>query len=181
MVELARDVVRNFNELYHKEVLVLPEVIQPSLGARLPGIDGQKMSKSQGNAIYLSDENDEIAKKIMKMKSDPNRKSLSDPGDPKEAACFSYLEIFHSDQKRVEELKEHYRRGGLPDKVLKEETAQVLISFITPIRERRKEFSDHPDIVYEVIRKGTQAAQIKAAKTLAQVKEAMGIKYRFMI
>ncbi len=180
MIELARDVVRNFNEQFNKEVLVLPEVYQPKIGARLPGVDGNKMSKSQGNAIYLSDENDEIIKKIKKMKSDPNRKSLEDPGDPSEAVAFSYLEAFHPDPRRVEELKEHYQRGGMPDKVLKEETAQVLIAFIEPIRERRKEFSSQPDLVYEIIRKGTMAAEAKAAKTLAAVKEAMGINYPFI-
>ncbi len=180
MIELARDVVNNFNEQFKKKVLVLPEAIQPKIGARLPGVDGQKMSKSQGNAIYLGDEDDEIVKKIKKMKSDPNRKSLEDPGDPNEAVAFNYLEAFHPDQNRVEELKEHYRRGGMPDKLLKDETAQMLISFISPIRKRRKEFSAHPDVVYDVIRKGTQAAEARAAQTLAQVKIAMGIDYPFM-
>lgn len=180
MLELTRDVVRKFNELYKKDVLVTPEGIYPELGKNLPGIDNQKMSKSLNNAIYLSDENDAILKKVKKMKSDPNRMSLEDGGDPDKAVAFTYLDLFHPDQAKVEELKDHYRKGGLPDKVVKEETADLLISLIEPIRERRKQFHQNPDGVYEIIAKGTEKAREKASKTLTSVRDAMGINYNFM-
>ncbi len=180
MLELTRDVVRRFNEQFNKEVLVMPEGIYPSLDRTLPGTDGQKMSKSLGNAIYLSDENDAIAKKVKKMKSDPDRKSLEDGGDPEKAVAFTYLEIFHPDQDKVSELKDQYRKGGMPDKVIKDLTTDMLIALIEPIRERRRHFEKNPDAVYEVINQGTFAAREKAAKTLCDVKDAMGINYPFL-
>lgn len=180
MMELTRDVVRRFNELYKKEVLVVPEGVYPGLGKTLPGHDGQKMSKSLNNAIYLSDDDDTIVKKVKKMKSDPNRKSLEDGGDPDQAIAFTYLDIFHPDKAKVEELKDHYRRGGLPDKVVKEETADILVNLIKPIRERRKKYSQNPDAVYDIINKGTEKARAKAAGTLSAVRDAMGINYEFM-
>ena len=180
MMELTRDVVKKFNDQFKKDVLVSPEGVYPGLGKTLPGCDGQKMSKSLGNAIYLSDENDEIVKKLKKMKSDPDRKSLEDGGDPEKVVAFSYLDIFHPDQDMVSELKEHYKRGGLPDKDVKEKTTEMLISIIEPIRERRKEFESNQDVVFDIINKGTEAAREKAAKTLDDVKSAMGINYSFM-
>lgn len=180
MLELARDVVRHFNAQVGKETLVTPEAIFPHTGKTLPGIDGQKMSKSLGNAIYLADEDDVIAKKVKKMRSDPSRKSLEDGGDPDEAIAFTYLELFHPDQTRVEELKDRYRRGGLPDKTVKDETLEVLINFITPIRQKRKQIAQDKSLIYDTLRQGTAQAQAKAECTLRRVKEAMGLDYSFL-
>lgn len=179
MIELAHTVVRKFNELYQSEVLVLPEAVLPESEKTVAGIDGQKMSKSLNNGIYLSDEPEEIEKKIKKIKSDPSRTSINDPGDPEKAIAFSYLDLFDPEPAVVADLKERYRQGGLPDKVVKERLLEVLLDFLKPIRERRKVFHGDKAEVFRVIREGTEAAKAKASATLQQVKEAMGIAYRF--
>lgn len=177
MIELTRDVVKKFNDLYKSDALVMPEAIFPKGEKTLPGLDGQKMSKSLGNAIYLSDENDEIVKKVKKMKSDPNRTSIEQGGDPEKAIAFTYLDYFDPDQAAVSDLKDHYRRGGLPDKVVKERVTEVLTSVITPIRERRKVFHNDPAGVFSILKAGTEAAKAKTARTLSLVKASMGIEY----
>lgn len=177
MMELTRDVVKKFNDLYKTDALVLPEAIYPKNEKTLPGIDGQKMSKSLNNAIYLSDENDEIVKKVKKMKSDPNRTSIEQGGDPNEAIAFTYLDLFDPDQEKVYQLKEHYRKGGLPDKIVKERVTEVLIALIEPIRTRRKTFHSDPAQIFSILKQGTDAARAKASHTLHQVKSAMGIAY----
>lgn len=181
MLELTRDLVRRFNEIYHTEALIAPEAIYPKEDKTLPGIDAQKMSKSLGNAIYLSDTSDEIRKKISKMKSDPSRTSISDPGDPEKAIAFTYLDIFDPEKEKVNELKEQYKRGGLGDKVIKERLIEVLTTFIEPIRKRREMFAEDKSYLYEVLKTGTNKAREKAASTLSEVRTAMGIQYPFLM
>lgn len=180
MLELARDVVSKFNATYNKDVFVMPEPVYAKIEKNLPGLDGNKMSKSLGNAIYLKDTRDEIVKKVKKMKSDQNRKSISDPGDPDEAVAFSYLDQFDEDQAEVESLKNQYRQGGIGDKVIKERTLEVLDAFLAPIRERRLELFQDKAYLEKVLREGTEVAIKRAAQTLKRQKEAMGLFYDFL-
>jgi tryptophanyl-tRNA synthetase len=178
MLELTRDIVKKFNTLYKKEVLHTPEAIYPSnLKGTLQGIDGQKMSKSLGNAISLSDEKDVIVSKVKKIKSDPNRKSVTDPGDPEKAMAFAYLDIFDEDKNLVESYKSRYRSGSISDKEVKDRLIDVLDTFLSPIRERRKMFHNDPSGVMRILKDGTMKAREKAAQTLSEVKHAMGIDY----
>lgn len=180
MVELARDVVRKFQTTYKSDALIVPEGVYPKQEKTLPGIDGRKMSKSLGNAIYLSDTADEIQKKVRKMKSDPSRLKIEDPGDPEKAVVFSYLDFFDPDQKELASLKDQYREGGLADKVLKERLVDVLDTFLTPIRKKRAEIAQDPEEVYKVLRKGTGEARKTVCHTMAQVRRDMGINYDFL-
>jgi tryptophanyl-tRNA synthetase len=177
MLELTREIVGKFNRLYKKDVLTLPEPLYPSLKGALPGIDGAKMSKSLGNAILLSDELDSIVSKVKKVKSDPGRKSATDPGNPEEALAFAYLEIFDPEVSFVEELKERYRRGSVSDKEVKDRLIEVLDTFIKPIRERRKIYHSDKEAVWKILKEGTDRAKEKAAGTLSEVRLAMGIQY----
>ena len=177
MLELTRDIVRKFNTIYKKEVLISPEAIYPNLKGALPGIDGHKMSKSLGNAISLGDEPDVILKKIKKLQSDSNRKSATDSGDPEKAIAFSYLDVFDPETPFVEELKERYRRGAVTDKEVKDRLIDVLDTFLTPIREKRKMYHSDRQGVLDILKEGTQIAKQKASKTLLEVRSAMGINY----
>ena len=176
MLELTRDIVRKFNALYKKDLLVVPEALYPKLKGTLPGVDGQKMSKSLGNAIYLSDERETIIAKVKKMKSDPGRLSATDPGDPEKAIAFSYLDVFAPD----ESLKEQYRRGAISDKAVKEQVIEVLDAFVAPIRERRKQIHEDRAFIQGVLAEGTQKAQEKTRATLHEMREAMGIDYEWI-
>lgn len=180
MIELTRDVVKKFSKVYKTDVLKTPKPIYPTLTTNLPGIDGVKMSKSLGNAIYLSDEPEAVIKKIKKMKSDPNRKGIEEPGDPAKAIAFTYLDEFDPDKALVEDLKEHYRAGGLADKVVKERLVEVLLDFLAPIREKRKTLEGDIESVYAILSEGTLKARGVAAETLDLVKGAMGIRYDFL-
>ena len=179
MLELTRDLVAKFNMQYGQEVLISPSPIFPSSGVNLPGIDGNKMSKSLGNAIYLKDSREEIARKVKKMKSDPSRTSIDTPGDPTKALAFSYLDIFDQDKEGVAGLKQDYCKGGLGDGVVKERAIEVLDAFISPIREKRIEFIQNRELLENFLREGTKTAKEKAAATLNRCKDAMGINYNF--
>ena len=175
MLEQAREVVRNFNRLYKKEVLVEPKALIPKI-SRLPGTDGQtKMSKSLGNAIYLSDEPDAIAKKIKKMQSAP--KSLDEPGVVEGHTVFTYLDAFGEDSQKIEELKAHYRKGGLGDKVVKDYLVEVLEHFLKPIRQKRAEVAKDPGAVMEMLKRGSEKAREIAAQTVKEVREVMHLNY----
>lgn len=180
MLELTRDLARRFNMQYQKEVLVVPEALYPKMESAFPGIDGQKMSKSLGNAISLSDPKEEILQKVKKMKSDPSRLSIQDPGDPDKAIAFRYLELFDPEPERVEELKASYRKGGMADKVVKERLTEVLLQFLEPIQERRRGIEKDPDLVWDILSEGTKRAIQVANKTLEEAKEAMGIDYEML-
>lgn len=177
MIEQTNEIVRAFNRIYNTDVLVPAKAVIPKV-ARLPGTDGQaKMGKSLGNAIYLSDSQDELARKVKSMYTDPHHIKVSDPGNVEGNPVFIYLEIFDPHKQEVEALKEHYKRGGLGDMVVKKRLLEVLESFLAPIRERRKEFEKNPDHVMTLLKSGTQATREVAAQTLKEVKHAMKLDY----
>ena len=178
MLEQAREVVRSFNNTYG-EVLVEPEGMYPEgIEGRMPGIDGKaKMSKSLGNAIYLSDDEETVKKKVMSMYTDPNHIRVEDPGNVENNTVFTYLDAFYKDKEHLEELKAHYRRGGLGDVKLKRLLIKVLEEELAPIRARRKELEENKEYLYEVLRKGSENARKVAAQTLSEVREAMGIEH----
>ncbi len=177
MVEQTNEIVRHFNRLYKKEVFPEVESLIPKM-ARLVGTDGKtKMSKSHGNAIYLCDDADTVTKKVMGMYTDPNHLKVSDPGAVEDNPVFIYLDAFDPDTAKVQELKDHYARGGLGDVVIKKYLAQVLNTFLEPIRTRRSEFAKDPHMVMDIILKGTEIVQGVAERTMCDVKEAMGIIY----
>ena len=188
MIEQTVEIVRRFNSVYG-EVLVEPEVLLPQNTAclRLPGTDGKaKMSKSLGNCIYLSDSAEEVRKKVMGMFTDPNHLKVSDPGRVEGNCVFTYLNAFSKPEHfakylpeyaSLDELKEHYRCGGLGDVKCKKLLIAVLEEELAPIRARRREFEQNIEGVYEMLHKGSQVAQAKAARTLMEVKDAMRINY----
>lgn len=188
MLEQCREIVHKFNSIYG-ETLVEPNIMLPQNSAclRLPGLDGKaKMSKSLGNCIYLSDEPEEIKKKVMSMYTDPNHLRVEDPGDTENNPVFIYLDAFCNDEdfaeflpeyKNLDELKAHYQRGGLGDVKVKKFLNNVIQKELTPIRERRKMWEQKTPEVYEILRKGSLEAKEVAAKTLENVKRAMKINY----
>ena len=188
MLEQAREIVHKFNSIYG-ETLVMPEIMLPDNAAclRLPGIDGNaKMSKSLGNCIYLSDTPEDVAKKVRSMFTDPDHLKVSDPGKVEGNTVFTYLDAFANDDhfarlwpdyKNLDELKDHYRRGGLGDVKVKKFLNAVLEETLQPIRERRAEYEKDIVGVYDILREGTKKAEEMAADTLAQVKHAMKIDY----
>jgi tryptophanyl-tRNA synthetase len=177
MIEQANEIVRHFNRLYKKDVLVEAEALMTKV-ARLPGTDGKaKMSKSLGNCIYLSDSADEVAKKVKGMYTDPGHLRVEDPGKIEGNPVFMYLEAFDPDQKAVEEMKAHYQRGGLGDSVVKKRLLDVLQAFLEPIRTRRAQLASDEKAIMKMLFAGTENAKITAMKTLCDVREAMAIDY----
>lgn len=178
MIEQTREIVRSFNGLYG-EVLVEPSAVLPPAGCgRLPGLDGRaKMSKSLGNAIYLDDDADVIKKKVMSMFTDPNHIRVEDPGQVENNPVFTYLDAFGKDKGFIEQLKEHYRRGGLGDVKIKKYLNEVLQAELEPVRKRRKELEKDKDYLYKILIQGSRAAQIVANQTLKEVRAAIGIEY----
>ena len=188
MLEQCKEIVHKFNTVYG-ETLTEPEIVLPSNKAclRLPGIDGKaKMSKSLGNCIYLSDEADEVKKKVMSMFTDPNRLRVQDPGNVDGNPVFIYLDAFCKpeyfpeflpDYQNLDELKDHYKRGGLGDVKVKKFLNNVLQAELGPIRERRKMWEQRIPDVYDILREGSKVAEAKAAETLRDVKASMKINY----
>ncbi|MCR5280753.1 MAG: tryptophan--tRNA ligase [Lactobacillus sp.] len=178
MLEQAREIVRTFNSIYG-EVLVEPEGVFPPKGqGRIPGLDGNaKMSKSLGNAIYLSDDEDTLKKKVMSMYTDPNHIHVEDPGQVEGNVVFTYLDIFDKDTAMVQELKDHYRHGGLGDVKIKCYLMEVLNAELAPIRQRRAEFAKDLPAVMDMLKAGSDRANQVAAQTLDEVKDAMGLNY----
>lgn len=188
MIEQCREIVHKFNSVYG-ETLVEPQIILPQNQAclRLPGIDGKaKMSKSLGNCIYLSDEPEDIRKKIMSMFTDPNHLRVEDPGQVEGNPVFIYLDAFCRpehfaeflpDYNNLDELKDHYRRGGLGDVKVKKFLNNVVQAELAPIRERRKEWEQRLPDVYDILAEGSKRAEATAAKTLADVRHSMKIDY----
>lgn len=189
MIEQTREIVRRFNMLYNTEALVEPEILLPDNKAcmRLPGLDGKaKMSKSLGNCIYLSDEPKVIKEKIMSMYTDPDHIKVSDPGKIEGNTVFTYLDAFCKpedfakylpDYKNLDELKEHYQRGGLGDVKVKKFLNAIMQEEFEPIRNRRKEYQKDIGCVYQMLKEGSEAARRTAAQTLHDVKDAMKINY----
>lgn len=188
MIEQTREIVHSFNSIYGN-TLTMPEAEVPKsdLEQRLPGTDGKaKMSKSLGNCIYLSDDEDTIKKKVMSMYTDPNHIRVEDPGNVEGNVVFTYLDVFAKDEdfnkylpeyKNLDELKEHYRRGGLGDVVIKKFLNNILQDLLRPIREKRESLSKNITYVYDVLKSGTKMAQEEAKKTIKSVKKAMKIDY----
>jgi len=178
MIEQTREIVRSFNSIYG-DVLVEPEAVLPSSNAgRLPGTDGKaKMSKSIGNCIYLSDDADTIKKKVMSMYTDPSHLRVEDPGQIEGNTVFTYLDVFASDKNTVEEMKEHYKRGGLGDMKVKKYLNEVMQAELEPIRNRRIELEKDMDAIYDMLKDGSDKARAVAANTLKEVREAIGIEY----
>ena len=188
MIEQTREIVHKFNAVYG-ETLVEPEILLPDNAAclRLPGTDGKaKMSKSLNNCIYLSDTADEVKKKVMGMYTDPDHLRVEDPGKVEGNTVFTYLDAFSRPEhfakylpeySSLEELKAHYRRGGLGDVKVKKLLIAVLNETLDPIRERRRYYEGRIGEVYEILRKGSEKARATAAATLAEVRAAMKIDY----
>ena len=188
MIEQCREIVHKFNSLYG-ETLVEPDIVLPQNGAclRLPGLDGKaKMSKSLGNCIYLSDEPEDIRKKIMSMFTDPNHLRVEDPGQTDGNPVFIYLDAFSREEhfkeflpeyQNLDELKDHYRRGGLGDVKVKKFLNNVIQSELAPIREKRKVWESKTPEVYEILKQGTLKAREVAANTMKDVRAAMKINY----
>lgn len=188
MIELTREIVTRFNHIYG-DTLVMPEIMLPTNQAcmRLPGTDGQaKMSKSLGNCIYLSDTPKEVAKKVKSMYTDPEHLNISDPGHLEGNCPFIYLDAFCTDDdfakylpeyKNLQELKDHYTRGGLGDGTVKKFLINVLEEILVPIRERRLQWEQNIPAVYDILKSGSERAREVAAKTLDEVRSAMKINY----
>lgn len=177
MIEQTNEIVRAFNRIYKTDILVECEALVPKF-ARLPGIDGQaKMSKSLGNAIYLSDSADAVVEKVKKMYTDPDHLKISDPGKIEGNMAFLYLDVFAPDQEKVAEMKEHYQRGGLGDMVVKRYLMDVLNDMLDPIRTRRAEFAKDPGAVMEILRHGTEVAREIGKETMHEVRKAMHLDY----
>lgn len=177
MIEQTNEIARSFNRIYGENVFKEVEAVLPPV-ARLPGIDGSnKMSKTLGNAIYLSEDPDSIRKKVMKMYGDPNHVNINDPGQVEGNPIFIYLDCFCEDQDRLIELKSHYARGGLGDGTLKKELADILIEFLRPIQEKRKELEKDRGGIMKLLQRGTMEAREKAAETLERAKKAMHLLY----
>ncbi|MBD5429881.1 tryptophan--tRNA ligase [Lactobacillus sp.] len=179
MLEQTREIVRTFNRVYNTDILAEPKGYFPPKGqGRLPGLDGNaKMSKSLGNAIYLSDDAATVKKKVMSMYTDPNHIHVEDPGQVEGNTVFTYLDVFDPDKEKVAELKEQYQKGGLGDVKIKKYLNQVLEAELAPIRERREKFAQDTDSVYEMLIEGSKKANEVANETLEQVRAAIGLNY----
>ncbi len=188
VIEQTREIVKSINSTYNTG-LVMPEAIVPKeeFCARLPGTDGKnKMSKSLNNSIYLSDSEEDIKKKVMSMYTDPDHISISDPGKIEGNVVFTYLDVFANDNdfkkhlpeyNNLDELKEHYQRGGLGDVVIKNFLNNVLQDFLRPIREKRLELEKNKEYLYKVLKEGTEVAIKEANNTLKELKDSMKINY----
>lgn len=178
MIEQTNEIVRRFNASVDQTVLVEARAVVPEHGSRLPGIDGKaKMSKSLGNTITLSATPDEIRQAVKMMYTDPNHLRVADPGQVEGNVVFTYLDVFHSDTAQVAEWKDHYRRGGLGDTVIKKQLEECLQALLEPTHTRREQYARDPAAVMEMLKTGTQRARAVAAATLAEVKAAMGLNY----
>ena len=188
MIEQTREIVNRFNHIYG-ETLVEPNILLPDNAAclRLPGTDGKaKMSKSLGNCIYLSDSEADVQKKVKSMFTDPTHLKVSDPGKLEGNAVFTYLDAFSRDEHfaeflpeyaNLQELKDHYTRGGLGDMKVKMFLNSILQEELNPIRARRKELEKDIEEIYRILKKGSDEARETAAQTLADVRSAMKINY----
>ena len=188
MLEVTRELVNRFNHTYGP-VLVEPYIMLPenATARRLPGTDGkEKMSKSLGNCIYLSDDADTVWQKVRSMYTDPEHINLNDPGHVEGNAVFTYLDAFSRPEhfaqywpeyQNLDELKDHYRRGGLGDMKCKKFLNQILNEFLEPMRQRRHEFEQDIPEIYNILRKGTERARETAAQTMDEVRKAMRINY----
>lgn len=187
ILEQDIEIVRTFNSIYGKTLKEPKQLTPENVCKRLPGIDGKnKMSKSLGNCIYLSDTPEEVTKKVMTMYTDPNHIRVEDPGDTKNNPVFMYLEAFSTDEhfakylpefKNLEDLKTHYEQGGVGDVKIKKFLANVLNDVLTPIRERRAIYENNIEAVYKMLEEGSKKARAKSEEVLARVRKAIGVEY----
>jgi len=178
MVELTREIVKRFNNVYG-EVLTVPEALVGEC-PRLVGLDGKtKMGKSLNNGIYLSDTKEEVEKKVMGMYTDPDRLKASDPGKVEGNPVFIYHDVFNKDKKEVEDLKKRYREGKVGDVEVKQKLIRVINEVLDPMRERREELEKNPDKVEEILKDGVEKGRMVTKETLKKVKKAMKIDYQF--
>lgn len=187
ILEQDIEIVRTFNSIYGKTLKEPKQLTPENVCKRLPGIDGKnKMSKSLGNCIYLSDTPEEVTKKVMTMYTDPNHIKVEDPGDTKNNPVFMYLEAFSTDEhfakylpefKNLKDLKTHYEQGGVGDVKIKKFLANVLNDVLTPIRERRAIYENNIEAVYKMLEEGSQKARAKSEEVLTRVRKAVGVEY----
>ncbi len=178
-IEHTREIARRFNRLF-APVFSEPKALLGSF-PRLPGIDGQKMSKSRNNAIFLKDTPEEVAKKIMRAYTDPTRIHATDPGHIEGNVVFAYLDAFLSDKEELADLKKRYRKGAIGDVAVKKRLIEILETFLTPIRERRKEFEIKPKLISEILVEGIARTKKEAVDTLMHVREAMHVDYKKLL
>lgn len=187
ILEQDIEIVRTFNSIYGKTLKEPKQLTPENVCKRLPGIDGKnKMSKSLGNCIYLSDTPEEVTKKVMTMYTDPNHIRVEDPGNTKNNPVFMYLEAFSTDEhfakylpefKNLEDLKTHYEKGGVGDVKIKKFLANVLNDVLTPIRERRAIYENNIEAVYKMLEEGSKKARAKSEEVLTRVRKAIGVEY----
>ncbi len=187
MIEQTNEIVNSFNRIYGETLVNCKAVLaEEKFAQRLPGLDGNaKMSKSLNNGIYLSDSSEEVYKKVMSMYTDPNHIKVEEPGNIDGNMVFTYLDVFSNDDQirkyseynSLEEMKKHYKKGGLGDVKIKKILYNVLEELLTPFREKRKYYEDNIQIVYDILKKGTEKANKKANETLKKVKKAITINY----
>ena len=187
ILEQDIEIVRTFNSIYGKTLKEPKQLTPENVCKRLPGIDGKnKMSKSLGNCIYLSDTPEEVTKKVMTMYTDPNHIRVEDPGNTKNNPVFMYLEAFSTDEhfdkylpefKNLEDLKTHYEQGGVGDVEIKKFLANVLNDVLTPIRERRAIYENNIEAVYKMLEEGSKKARAKSEEVLTRVRKAIGVEY----
>ena len=179
MIEQTNEIVKTFNNIYKQNVLKRSKALLPEKGmGRLPGIDGKaKMSKSLNNAIYLSDSPDIIKQKVMSMYTDPNHIRVTDPGRVEGNTVFTYLDAFCKDKKYLTEMKEHYKAGGLGDVKVKKYLNEIIQSELEPIRNKRNQYQNNLDYIYEILKDGSNKARLIASQTLHEVRDAIGINY----
>ena len=179
MIEQTNEIVKTFNNTYKQNVLKRVKALLPKKGmGRLPGIDGKaKMSKSLNNAIYLSDSPDIIKQKVMSMYTDPNHIRVTDPGRVEGNTVFTYLDAFCKDKKYLTEMKEHYKAGGLGDVKVKKYLNEIIQSELEPIRNKRNQYQNNLDYIYEILKDGSNKARLIASQTLHEVRDAIGINY----
>lgn len=179
MLEQTNEIVHKMNSLLPNPVLVPCQAMLSSV-SRLPGIDGNaKMSKSLGNTLTLSASEDDISKAVHAMYTDPNHLRVSDPGQVEGNVVFTYLDAFHPDQAQVAALKEHYQRGGLGDRQCKQELEACLQALLSPIRERRQQFSSDKAALMDILQAGTEKAREVTQQTLSEVKRGLGLPVMF--
>jgi len=177
IIEQTNEIIRSFNRIYGP-VFNEVEALIPEKCDRLMGTNGlEKMSKSLGNAIYLSDDADTVQKKVMGMYTDPNHLRASDPGKVEGNPVFVYLDVFGTDAQKIQEMKDHYTRGGLGDVVVKKYLNEVLQTFLEPIRARRKEFVGNQDYLRTLLQQGTSETRAIGEQTIKKVKTAIGLTY----
>lgn len=178
VTELSKTIAERFNRLYGKTFRI-PEIVVGEVG-RLVGTDGNaKMSKSLGNAVYLADTPEEVTRKVMAMYTDPTRVRSTDPGTVKANPVFIYLDAFarEQDKAKIADFKLRYEQGRVGDVEVKQYLAQMLNEFLAPIRQRRNEYEQNPELLSEILDRGQRKARQEAHKTLKKVKSAMDVSY----